>query len=220
MRQAFAGLIWSQQFYHFNLERWLDGDPARAAPTARRTQQGLEASEQSPDVLVMPDKWEYPWFAAWDLAFHCIGLAHVDPSAAKHQLLLLFREWYMHPNGRLPAYEWDFSAVDPRVRVGGADGLRNRSARYQFNFLARAFHKPLINFTWWVNCNDAAGDSKNIFKGVLGLDNTRTFRSIDRPARRRDPRAIRCDGLDGEILPQHAGNGAPARQSQFGASRT
>ena len=176
MRQAFAGLIWSQQFYHFNLERWLDGDPAQPAPPADR--QGGRNKDwrhlNSHDILVMPDKWEYPWFAAWDLAFHCIALAHVDPSAAKHQLLLLFREWYMHPNGRLPAYEWDFGAVNPPVHAWAALTVFEIDGGADFNFLARAFHKLLINFTWWVNCNDAAGD--NIFEGgFLGLDNIGPF---------------------------------------------
>jgi hypothetical protein len=190
MRQAFTGLIWSQQFYHFNLERWLDGDPGQPTPPANR--EGGRNKDwrhlNSHDILVMPDKWEYPWFAAWDLAFHCIALAHVDPSAAKHQLLLLFREWYMHPNGKLPAYEWDFSAVNPPVHAWAALTVFEIDGGADFNFLARAFHKLLINFTWWINCNDAAGD--NIFEGgFLGLDNIGPFdRSTVLP--------------DGEILEQ------------------
>ena len=122
----------------------------------------------------MPDKWEYPWFAAWDLAFHCVVLARIDPAAAKHQLLLLFREWYMHPNGQLPAYEWDFSDVNPPVQAWAALAVFRIDGGKDFDFLARVFHKLLINFTWWVNRQDALGD--NVFEGgFLGLDNIGPF---------------------------------------------
>jgi hypothetical protein len=180
MRQAFAGMVWSQQFYHYDVERWLDGDPPQPPPPeSRKSGRNHEWRHLSNrDVIAMPDKWEYPWYASWDLAFHCVTLAHLDPAAAKHQLLLLSREWYMHPSGQLPAYEWCFGDVNPPVQawatlaVFGIDGGRD------FDFLARAFHKLLINFTWWVNRKDALGD--NIFEGgFLGLDN---IGPIDRSA--------------------------------------
>src|SRR5271166_5327671 len=139
MRQAFSAMIWSQQFYHFNVERWLDGDPAQPAPPASRLS-GRNKNWRhlnSHDILVMPDKWEYPWFAAWDLAFHCIVLAHVDPAAAKHQLLLLCREWYMHPSGQLPAYEWNFGDVNPPVQAWAALAVFRIDGGADFDFLAR-----------------------------------------------------------------------------------
>ena len=184
MREAFAGIIWSQQFYHFDVERWLAGDPAQPPPPATRSS-GRNAGWRHVnchDLLAMPDKWEYPWFAAWDLAFHCVVLAHIDPAAAKHQLLLLCREWYMHPNGQLPAYEWDFGDVNPPVQAWAALTVFRIDGGSDFDFLARAFQKLLINFTWWVNRKDALGD--NIFEGgFLGLDNIGPFdRSATLPA--------------------------------------
>ncbi len=176
MRQAFSSLIWSQQFYHFNVRRWQDGDPTEPPPPAAR--RGIRNVEwrhlNCHDILVMPDKWEYPWFAAWDLAFQCVALAHVDPAAAKHQLRLLNREWYMHPNGQLPAYEWNFGDVNPPVQAWASLAVFNIDGGNDFDFLARAFHKLLITFTWWVNRKDAFGD--NIFEGgFLGLDNIGPF---------------------------------------------
>ena len=132
MRAAFASLIWSQQFYHFGVDQWLDGDAAQPAPPpGRRSVRNADWRHlHGHDILVMPDKWEYPWFAAWDTAFHSVVLAYVDPAAAKHQLLMLLREWYMHPEGQLPAYEWNFSDVNPpNSRLGRADDLRNRRPR-------------------------------------------------------------------------------------------
>ena len=176
MRQAFAGMVWSQQFYHFGVATWLDGDPAQPVPPAER-KNGRNAEWRhldNHDVIAMPDKWEYPWYAAWDLAFHCVVLAHIDPAAAKHQLLLLCREWYMHPNGQLPAYEWAFGDVNPPVHAWAALTVFRIDGGTDFEFLARAFHKLLINFTWWVNRKDALGD--NIFEGgFLGLDNIGPF---------------------------------------------
>jgi len=176
MRQAFAGMVWSQQFYHFDVTRWLDGDPAQPTPPALR-QDGRNADWRhvdAHDVLAMPDKWEYPWFAAWDLAFHCVVLAHIDPAAAKHQLLLLCREWYMHPSGQLPAYEWNFGDVNPPVHAWAALAIFSIDGGTDYAFLERVFHKLLINFTWWVNRKDALGD--NIFEGgFLGLDNIGPF---------------------------------------------
>jgi hypothetical protein len=176
MREAFAGLVWSQQFYHFDVLRWLKGDPNEPPPPPAR--RGIRNADwrhlDSHDVLVMPDKWEYPWFAAWDLAFHCVALAHIDPNAAKHQVRLLGREWYMHPNGQQPAYEWNFSDVNPPVQAWAVLAVFHIDGGVDFDFLARAFHKLTINFTWWVNRKDALGD--NIFEGgFLGLDNIGPF---------------------------------------------
>jgi Mannosylglycerate hydrolase MGH1-like glycoside hydrolase domain len=176
MRQAFAGMVWSQQFYHYDVARWLDGDPAQPQPPAAR-KDGRNAGWRhldNHDIIAMPDKWEYPWYAAWDLAFHCVVLAHIDPEAAKHQLLLLCREWYMHPNGQLPAYEWAFDDVNPPVHAWAALAVFRIDGGTDFEFLARAFQKLLINFTWWVNRKDTFGD--NIFEGgFLGLDNIGPF---------------------------------------------
>ena len=180
VRQAYAGLLWSKQFYHYDLQTWLDGDPARPAPPpARKNGRNSEWRHlYNRDVLSMPDKWEYPWFAAWDLAFHMLPFARIDPQFAKEQLVLLTREWYMAPNGQLPAYEWAFGDVNPpvhawaawRVYKIGVDGQGHRDR----NFLARTFQKLLLNFTWWVNRKDA--DGKNLFSGgFLGLDNIGVF---------------------------------------------
>ena len=176
LRQALAGMVWSQQFYHYDVARWLDGDPVQPAPPKAR-KHGRNAGWRhldNHDIIAMPDKWEYPWYAAWDLAFHCIVLAHTDPAAAKHQLLLLCREWFMHPNGQLPAYEWKFEDVNPPVHAWAALTVFRIDGGTDFAFLASAFHKLLINFTWWVNRKDAFGD--NIFEGgFLGLDNIGPF---------------------------------------------
>jgi hypothetical protein len=179
-RQAFAGLLWSKQFYHFNVRRWLAGDPTQPPPPHERLK-GRDSDWIHIDnahVISMPDKWEYPWYAAWDLAFHCVTFALIDPAFAKGQLLLLTREWYMNPNGQLPAYEWKFSDVNPPVhawaawRVYQMDGaLTGKSDRA---FLERVFHKLMLNFTWWVNRKDIEG--RNIFQGgFLGLDNIGAF---------------------------------------------
>jgi Glycosyl hydrolase family 63 C-terminal domain len=180
MRQALAGMLWSKQFYHYVVRDWLDGDPASPSPpVARRQGRNREWGHlYNADVLSMPDKWEYPWYAAWDLAFHCVPLALVDPEFAKQQLVLLTREWYMHPNGQLPAYEWQFSDVNPPVhawatwRVYKID--RKRRGMADRAFLARVFQKLLLNFTWWVNRKDSEG--RNVFQGgFLGLDNIGVF---------------------------------------------
>jgi hypothetical protein len=180
MRQALAGMLWSKQFYHYDVRRWLDGDPAQPAPPGeRRRGRNREWTHlYNDDVLSMPDKWEYPWFAAWDLAFHAIPLAIVDPDFAKHQLLLMLREWYMHPNGQIPAYEWAFGDVNPPVHAWAAWRVykidAKRSGRPDRAFLERVFQKLLLNFTWWVNRKDAEGN--NVFQGgFLGLDNIGVF---------------------------------------------
>jgi hypothetical protein len=180
MRQALAGLLWSKQFYYYDVKRWLEGDPAGPPPPAvRREGRNRDwAHLYNEDIISVPDKWEYPWYAAWDLAFHCIALALVDPDFAKAQLVLFLREWYMHPNGQLPAYEWAFSDVNPPVHAWAAWRVYKIEKRIcgkaDRAFLEKVFHKLLLNFTWWVNRKDAAG--KNIFQGgFLGLDNIGVF---------------------------------------------
>ena len=179
-RQAFAGMLWSKQFYHYDVNRWLKGDPSMPEPPRERLH-GRNSDWThlyNTDVISMPDKWEYPWYAAWDLAFHCIPLALVDPAFAKEQLVLMLREWYMHPNGQIPAYEWAFGDVNPPVHAWAAWRIykidKKRTGVGDRVFLERVFHKLLLNFTWWVNRKDAEG--KNIFQGgFLGLDNIGVF---------------------------------------------
>jgi hypothetical protein len=172
MRQAFAGMLWSKQLYYYDVSRWLDGDPTQPVPPASR-RNGRNArwrNFQAFDIMSMPDKWEYPWFAAWDLAFHCVTLAHVDPAFAKYQLLLVCREWFQSPNGALPAYEWDFGDVNPPVQAWAALEVFAIDGATDYDFLSRIFDKLLVNFTWWVNRLDAEGT--NLFEGgFLGLDN-------------------------------------------------
>jgi hypothetical protein len=179
-RQAFAGMIWSKQFYYFDVSQWLDGDAAQPKPPAdRKSRRNCAWSHlNNADVISMPDKWEYPWYAAWDLAFHCVPLARIDPQFAKDQLVLLTREWYMHPNGQLPAYEWAFGDVNPPVHAWAAWKVysveKEQTGRGDRAFLEKILHKLLLNFTWWVNRKDA--DGRNIFQGgFLGLDNIGVF---------------------------------------------
>jgi hypothetical protein len=179
-RQALAGLLWNKQFYHFVVQQWLDGDPAYPPPPPER-KSGRDRTWihlYNDDVLSMPDKWEYPWFAAWDLAFHMIPFALVDPDYAKEQLGLFLREWYMAPNGQLPAYEWEFSDVNPPVHAWACWRVFKIDWRLRgtpdYHFLEASFHKLLMNFTWWVNRKDSEGN--NIFEGgFLGLDNIGVF---------------------------------------------
>jgi len=180
MRQALAGMLWSKQCYHYDVRTWLEGDPGQPPPPPERKKGRNHdwTHLYNADVLSLPDKWEYPWYAAWDLAFHTIALALVDPDFAKEQLILLLREWYMHPNGQLPAYEWAFGDVNPPVHAWAAwrvykieKRVRGRADR---SFLERVFHKLLLNFTWWVNRKDP--DGMNVFQGgFLGLDNIGVF---------------------------------------------
>ncbi|HET9276159.1 MAG TPA: hypothetical protein VFN96_08825 [Gemmatimonadales bacterium] len=180
-RQAFAGMIWSKQFFYYDVPEWLSGDPGQPRPPAeRRAGRNREWLHlNTADIISMPDTWEYPWYAAWDLAFHTIPLALVDPDFAKSQLVLLTREWYMHPNGQLPAYEWAFGDVNPPVHAWAAWRVyqidRKRSGGPgDIAFLERVFHKLMLNFTWWVNRKDAQG--RNLFQGgFLGLDNIGVF---------------------------------------------
>jgi mannosylglycerate hydrolase MGH1-like protein len=180
MRQALAGLLWTKQWYHYDVQRWLSGDPGGPPPPAARQTGRNHAWRHlyNEDVISMPDKWEYPWYAAWDLAFHCVALSLVDVDFAKDQLILFLREWYMHPNGQLPAYEWALGDVNPPVHAWAAwrvykieQRLRGRADRA---FLERVFQKLLLNFTWWVNREDPEG--QNVFQGgFLGLDNIGVF---------------------------------------------
>lgn len=176
LRQAVAGMIWTQQFFHVDVARWLDGDPLQPPPPQSR-HHGRDSGWRhlnAHDVMSMPDAWEYPWFAAWDLAFHSVALAHVDPAFAKHQLVLLCREWFMHPNGQLPAYENAYGDVNPPVHAWAALRVFEIDGARDHDFLARVFQKLLLNFTWWVNRVDRAGD--NVFEGgFLGLDNVGPF---------------------------------------------
>lgn len=186
-RQAFAGMLWNKQYYYYVIEEWLKGDPALPPPPESR--QSIRNHEWihlfNDDVLSMPDKWEYPWFAAWDLAFHVIPLAMIDPEFAKRQLDRLTREWYMHPNGQVPAYEWDFSDVTPPVYAWATWRVykieEKMYGRADKRFLERVFQKLLLNFTWWVNRKDAEG--KNVFQGgFLGMDNIGVFdRNVELP---------------------------------------
>ncbi len=180
-RQAFAGMLWNKQLYYYNLEEWLKGDPSQPAPSPERLKGRNHEWRhlKNSNIISMPDKWEYPWYAAWDLAFHCIIFAVVDADFAKHQLMLLTHDWYMHPNGQLPAYEWSFSDTNPPVhawaayRVYEIDKQQN-GGKGDIIFLETVFHKLLLNFTWWVNRKDAEGN--NIFEGgFLGMDNIGVF---------------------------------------------
>ena len=209
-RQAFAGMLWSKQFFHYNVEQWLEGDPAQPPPPPQRKerpQSPVDATSTTPTCISMPDKWEYPWYAAWDLGFHCIPLALVDPEFAKHQLVLLGREWYQHPTARSPPTSGP-SATSTRRSTPGRPGASTRStaadaARGDTAFLERVFHKLLLNFTWWVNRKDAEGN--NVFQGgFLGLDNIGVFdRSAPLPTGGYH-RAERRHQLDGHVLAQPA----------------
>ena len=179
-RQAFGGMLWNKQYYRYMVKRWLDGDPGEPSPPPQRKRGRNHAwwHFAAGEVLSMPDKWEYPWFAAWDTAFHCVAFALIDPDFAKNQLLLLTREWYMHPNGQIPAYEWEFGDVNPPVHAWAAIRVyqieEKMYGRRDRAFLERIFQKLLLNFTWWVNRKDSAGN--NIFEGgFLGLDNIGPF---------------------------------------------
>ena len=180
-RQAFAGMMWSKQFYYYDIEKWLNGDPSQPKPPhQRRHGRNNEWNHlHNADIISMPDKWEYPWYAAWDLAFHTLPIAMIDPEFAKAQLVLLTKEWYMHPSGQLPAYEWSFSDVNPPVhgwatwRVYKIDEKLNNGVGDR-KFLEEVFHKLLLNFTWWVNKKD--NNANNIFQGgFLGMDNIGVF---------------------------------------------
>jgi hypothetical protein len=193
LRQAHAGMLWSKQFYRYDVARWLDGDPTQPPPPPER-RNGRNSGWRhlvNRDVISMPDTWEYPWYAAWDLAFHCVVLARLDPCFAKEQLIMLCREWYMHPNGQLPAYEWALGDVNPPVHAWAALRVFEIAGDDDYRFLERIFHKLLINFTWWVNRKDP--DGSNLFEGgFLGLDNIGPFDRSTLP-----PTSGRLDQADG-----------------------
>ncbi len=180
-RQALGGMLWSKQFFYFNVEQWLEGDPSQPSPPNQRNNGRNHEWRHlnNADIISMPDKWEYPWYAAWDLAFHCVPLSLVDSDFAKKQLQLITKEWYMHPNGQFPAYEWAFSDVNPPVHAWAAwkvykNDQENNEGKCDLDFLESIFHKLVINFTWWVNRKDSEGN--NIFEGgFLGLDNISVF---------------------------------------------
>jgi len=194
LRQSLAGMLWSKQLYYYDVARWLDGDPTQPTPPASRLggRNARWRTFDAFDIMSMPDKWEYPWFAAWDLAFHCVALARVDPAFAKYQLVLLCREWFQHPNGALAAYEWSFDDVNPPVQAWAALEVFAIDGGRDVPFLSRVFDKLLVNFTWWVNREDS--DGSNIFEGgFLGLDNIGPIDRSHLPA--------------GEILEQSDGTG-------------
>ncbi|MFZ4826106.1 MAG: MGH1-like glycoside hydrolase domain-containing protein [Phototrophicaceae bacterium] len=174
-RQALAGMLWSKQLFYYDLEQWLNGDPIGVPPDSRKYGRNHQWKHLNNfDIISMPDKWEYPWYAGWDLAFHCVPLAMVDTTFAKQQLLLLTREWYMHPSGQLPAYEWALGDVNPPVHAWAAWHVYEMDGKRDRIFLKRIFNKMLLNFTWWVNRKDA--DGNNVFQGgFLGLDNISLF---------------------------------------------
>ncbi len=220
-RQAFAGMLWSKQFYGFDVGVWLNGDPGQPPPPPeRRTGRNREwVHFNSADIISMPDKWEYPWFAAWDLAFHCVPLALLDPDFAKAQLILLGEVWYQHPNGQVPAYEWAYGDVNPPVLAWAAWRVyKTEAAQYgkgDLDFLERVFHKQMLNFTWWVNRKDAEG--MNVFQGgFLGLDNIGVFdRSAPLPT---GGRIEQSDGTSwmGDVQPEHAEHRHRARLPEPG----
>lgn len=179
-RQAFAGMLWTKQYYNIDIPTWLYGDKGQVPPPASRLKgrNSKWKSLNNQDIISMPDKWEYPWYAAWDLAFHCVPLSVLDVQFAKNQLILLLREWYMHPNGQIPAYEWEFGDVNPPVHAWSSLKVywleKSRTGKGDVDFLKKIFHKLLLNFTWWVNRKDKQG--KNVFEGgFLGLDNIGIF---------------------------------------------
>ena len=208
-RQALAGLLWSKQYYHYSVRTWLDGDPGLPPPPPQR-KQGRNSDWRhldNIDVFSMPDAWEYPWYASWDLAFHCVTFSIIDPAFAKRQLILLCREWYMHPNGQLPAYEWAFGDVNPPVHAWSALRVfridRRVTGKADYDFLERIFHKLLINFTWWINRKDPDG-AQRVSGRLSGPGQHRRVRPERPPAQRRAPGTIGRHGLDGHVLPEYA----------------
>ena len=199
LRQASAGMLWSKQLFYYDVARWLDGDPTQPQPPeARKTARNSKwRNFEGFDIISMPDKWEYPWFAAWDLAFHTVTLAHLDPAFAKYQLILICREWFQHPQGALPAYEWDFGDVNPPVHAWAALQVFAIDGARDFDFLSRVFDKLLVNFTWWVNRED--DNDNNVFEGgFLGPGQHRPDRPVP-PARRLHAGAVRRHRLDGRL---------------------
>ncbi len=215
-------MIWSKQYFYFDVAEWLKGDPTQPDPPANRRHGRNREWEHlnNADIISMPDKWEYPWYAAWDLAFHCIPLADLDAEFAKEQLTLLTREWYMHPNGQIPAYEWAFGDVNPPVhawatwRVFQID-RKQRGDQGDLAFLERVFHKLMLNFTWWVNRKDAEG--RNVFQGgFLGLGQHRGLRPQQPAAHGRSYRPVGWHQLDGDVRAESYAHRAGAGAAQPG----
>jgi len=205
-RQALAGMLWSKQFYYIDIPRWLAGDPAQPPPPAER-KHGRNSDWphlNNADIISMPDKWEYPWYAAWDLAFHCVTFAMIDPEFAKGQLVLLTREWYMHPNGQLPAYEWAFGDVNPPVHAWAAWRVyemdRALTGKGDIAFLERIFHKLMLNFTWWVNRKDTRAVTSS--RALPRPRQHRHLRSLGAVADRRLHKPVGRHSLDGDVHPQ------------------
>ena len=220
-RQSFAGLLWTKQWFHYDVDQWLRGDSASSPPPAERlTGRNSEWQHMHcSDVISMPDKWEYPWFAAWDLAFHCVPLALIDPEFAKRQLILMLREWYMHPNGQIPAYEWVFSDVNPPVHAWAAWRVYKIEKKMRgvgdTDFLEKIFHKLIINFTWLGQ--PQGPERQERLPGRLPRHGQhRRVRPQPPPAHRRPPRADRRHELDGHVLPQPDGDRARAGAHQAG----
>ncbi len=199
LRQASAGMLWSKQLFYYDVARWLDGDPTQPEPPESR-KHGRNSKWRNFDgfdIISMPDKWEYPWFAAWDLAFHTVTLAHLDPAFAKYQLILICREWFQHPQGALPAYEWDFGDVNPPVHAWAALQVFAIDGARDLDFLRRVFDKLLVNFTWWVNREDARRPQR--LRGRLPRPGQhRPDRPLP-PARGLHPGAVRRHRLDGRL---------------------
>ena len=211
MRQALAGMLWSKQFYYYDVDKWLE---ERGADPLQADAAGAPRNEHwhhmyNGDIISMPDKWEYPWYAAWDLAFHVLALALVDADFAKQQLDLMLRERYMHPNGQIPAYEWNFGDVNPPVHAWATifhlPDREGTNAARATSIPGAHFHKLLLNFTWWVNRKDRSGQQR--LRGRLpGPGQHRRLRPQRAAADRRLPRAGRRHRLDGAVLPEHAGD--------------
>ena len=209
LRQASAGMLWSKQLFYYDVARWLDGDPTQPEPPEVRKsgRNSRWRNFDGFDIISMPDKWEYPWFAAWDLAFHTVTLAHLDPAFAKYQLIMICREWFQHPQGALPAYEWDFGDVNPPVHAWAALQVFAIDGARDIGFLRRVFAKLLVNFTWWVNREDAS--DRNVFEGgFLGLDNIGPIP----PARGLHAGAVRRHRLDGLL---RTGDGHHRRRAEL-----
>ncbi len=215
MRQALAGMLWTKQFYEYDVHRWLrERGLSPWSPEAAQVRNGTWFHLQAGDIISMPDKWEYPWFAAWDLAFHCAPLSLVDVDFAKEQVELLLHTRYVHPNGQIPAYEWNFSDVNPPVTAWSAMWVYRREAELRGTgdrvWLGRVFQRLLTNFTWWVNRKDP--DGRNLFQGgFLGLDNIGVFDRSARASGRRDAAPGRRHGVDGALLPVDAADRGRAR---------
>ena len=219
LRSSVGGLLWTKQFYYLDVFKWLFGEPNETQPERNFKRNYDWQHLTCRNIISMPDKWEYPWFAAWDLAFHAASFIHIDPEFAKQQLLVILREYYMHPNGQIPAYEWNFSDVNPPVHAWSVwyvyEADKKKTGVSDWDFLERSFQKLLMNFTWWVNQKDANGT--DIFEGgFLGLDNIGVFDQKPYAAGYQKTAAGRCHQLDGHVCPQYAAHVAGISATQPG----